>query len=141
MTVLDSKLKDHVKDSLVLDIGTLHFLENIAIVEFKHGLHLNFENTADLFYTINDYFNHTSFGLIANRIHSYSIHPLDMQRAKQRYTHLKSYAVVATDRASKMSAEIENTFCQNEHISFDNLYEAVETVYQRLLNMKKLPTF
>lgn len=133
MTVLNSKLKDHVKDTYALDIGTLHFLENIAIVEFNHGLHITIENSKSIFSHIEKYFNHNTFGLIANRVNSYSIHPLDMQRIREVYPNLGAYAVVATDKASKMSAEIENSFCQTHDINFDNLYEAVEMVNQRLL--------
>jgi len=138
MTVLNSKLKDHVVDSYVLDMGTLYFLEHIAIVEFNHGLHITIESSKPIFSKIEEYFNHNKFGLIANRVNSYSIHPLDMQRTKEVYPNLGAYAVVATDKASKMSAEIENSFCRTHDISFDNLYEAVETVNQRLSETKKL---
>jgi hypothetical protein len=137
MTFLNSKLKDHVMDTHVLDIGTLYFLEHIAIVEFNDGVHLTIENSKPVFSAIEDYFNHNEFGLIANRVNSYSIHPLEMQQIKDVYPNLGAYAVVATDKASKMSAEIENSFCQTHDINFDNLYEAVEMVSQRLLETIK----
>lgn len=139
MTVLNSKLRGHVVDSYVLDTGTLYFLEQIAIVEFNDGLHITIESSKSIFHQIETYFNHKRFGLIANRVNSYSIHPLDMQRTREVYPNLGAYAVVATDKASKMSAEIENSFCQNYDINFDNLYEAVETVSQRLSETQKAP--
>lgn len=132
MTVFESKLRKHVKDTLTLDIGTLHFLDKIAIIEFKLGVHLTMDNTKHLFETIDSYFNSQHFGLISNRINSYSIQPLDMKRTKDAYENFKFYASVSTDKASKMNGEIENSFCPNLKISFDNLYEAVETIHQRL---------
>ena len=125
-------------DSQVLDIGTIYFLEQIAIVEFNHGLHVTIETSKPIFSQIENYYNHNKFGLIANRVNSYSIHPLDMQRTREVYPNLGAYAVVATDKASKMSAEIENSFCQTHNINFDNLYEAVDTVNQRLTKVNKV---
>lgn len=61
-----------------------------------------------------------------------------MQRTREVYPNLGAYAVVATDKASKMSAEIENSFCQTHNINFGNLYEAVDTVNQRLTEVNKV---
>ncbi|NND52436.1 MAG: hypothetical protein HKN54_08515 [Flavobacteriaceae bacterium] len=133
MKVLESNLKNHVIKSVSHDIGDLHFFNHFAIIEFSEGQHVTLEASIKLLDNIQNYFGDArSFGIISNRVNSYSMQPMDVVKAKERFTNLAGYGVVANSSPGRLSAHIEDTFCTTQNIKFNNLYEAVETINSRV---------
>ncbi|MDB2463172.1 hypothetical protein N9W61_03635 [Algibacter sp.] len=56
--------------------------------------------------------------------------PLYRKMAESLY----AYGVVGNDFAGKMNATMESNFCQSGKVDYDNLYEAVNTVYKKVQN-------
>lgn len=133
MTILESNIALHVLKQTQSEIGNLYFFEHIAVVEFNEGTHVDLVSTRPLIYELFDYFGSSiPFGLIANRVNSYSISLLDSKDIKLIFPNLVAYGVVSHNEAGRMNAEIESQFCSLENISFDNLYECLDTVHKRV---------
>ena len=133
MKVLESNLKNHVIKSVSHDIGDVYFFNHFAIIEFGDGQHVTLEGSTGLLDHIKNYFGESrSFGVISNRVNSYSMQPMDVARAKEQFPNLAGYGVVANTSPGRLSAHIEDTFCTTQNIKFNNLYEAVETINSRV---------
>ena len=54
---------------------------------------------------------------------------MDIDLFREKSKNLCAYAVVGHNTASKMNAEIENSFCISDKINYESLYEAIDVVY------------
>ncbi len=133
MKTINSNIAKHVTKSVNSDLGDLYFFNHIAIVEFCEGIHVDINNVKEfLSETINHFGTQRPFGLIANRVNSYSISLMDLNLFKSKLENLSNYGVVGNCTASKMNAEIENSFCKAKSINYNTLYEAVDTIYSKV---------
>ncbi|WP_142785817.1 hypothetical protein [Changchengzhania lutea] len=131
MRIIESNLSDHILKSVDKELGSIYFFNHIAVIEFKEGVHIDISSSEDFFLELINYFGLSRpFGVITNRINAYSVKLMDIDLFKSRTKNLCAYAVIGHNSAGKMSAEIENSFCVAEQkINFDNLYEAMDAVY------------
>lgn len=137
MTIKDSTLAKHVKKTSGLDIGKLYFFNNIVVSEFKEGAHVTYENAQELIKVIKAYFGSSKpFGFISNMVNSYSMNPTDSPKFKGELKNLMAYGVVSYTTAGRLNAEIENNFCKNENICFNDIYHATDIVYNRIKQVK-----
>lgn len=133
MKITESNVAHKISKSITTNLGNIYFFNHIAVIEFNEGVHLEIENSADIVNELVYYFgNSRPFGVVANRVNSYSINLLDVEGFKSKVKNLAGYAVVGHNKASLMNAEIENNFCANQNISYDNIYEALDTVYSKV---------
>jgi len=133
MKVLESKIANQVKKALKTSIGELYFFNNIVVSEFKEGVHITYENAQELISELRHYFGESKpFGFISNMVNSYSMNPTDTPRIKEELKNLLAYGVVTYNQAGKLNAEIENNFCENQNIFFRDLYQATNTVYNKV---------
>ena len=133
MHVLDSKLSDLVLETIVIEMGRIHFFDEIAIIEFKEGADLSIANTLDLVHYVQMHFGlDKPFALISNRVNSYALQPLDSLKVKKQFPNLRGYGVVATNSAARLGAEIENDFCTTHEIIYTDLYEAFYSLKDRV---------
>ncbi|WOD43196.1 hypothetical protein [Hwangdonia lutea] len=129
MKIIESEFSNHIIKSVEKDLGNIHFFNHIAVVEFNEGVHVDINNSEEIFNEINAYFGSAKpFGVIANRINSYSVKLLDADLFRKKVKNLCGYAVVSYNLAGKMNAEIENSFCLSENISYDNIKDAISHV-------------
>lgn len=138
MKIIESEISNHILKTKKKELGTIFFFNHIAVVEFNEGVHIDINNSIDFFDEFKSYFgNSRPFGVIANRIYSYSVKLMDVDLFRNQANNLCAYAVVGHNPASKMNAKIENNFCISEKIDYDTLYEAMDNVYnivkQRLI--------
>ena len=134
MTILDSNVASQIIKQEQSEAGTLHFFNNIAVVEFNEGIHVDLNTARKTIHHLINYFgNSKPFGLIANRVNSYSISLLETLEVKSIFPNLVAYGVVSHNQAGRMNAEIESNFCSEKNISFDNLYEGLDTVHKRVI--------
>ncbi|WCO03348.1 hypothetical protein [Psychroserpens ponticola] len=140
MTIVDSNVGSQILKQEQSEAGTLHFFNHIAVVEFYEGLHVDLNSGRQTINDLMNYFGTTKpFGLIANRVNSYSISLLDTTEVKSIFPNMVAYGVVSHNEAGRMNAIIESSFCSSNGISFDNLYEGLDAVYLRVIN--KLNTY
>lgn len=133
MKTIESDFSNQIIKSVKNKLGNIFFLSDIALIEFDEGVHVDINNSTDLFKQINDYFGLSKpFGVITNRINSYSVNLLDAELFRQKVKNLCAYAVVSHDLAGKMNAEMENSFCISENINFDSLYTAYYKVHSKV---------
>ena len=133
MTIEKSNVANQIVKQTQSEVGTLHFFEHVAVVEFNEGTHIDLITVRKILSDILEYFGSSKpFGIIANRVNSYSISLLDIKEARQALPNLAAYGIVSYNSASRMNAEIESSFCYWKDICFDNLYQGLETIYQRV---------
>jgi len=122
-------------DQASTEFGVTYFLKDIAVIEFKEGTHIDFKAVYPTLKSIKKHYgNSKPFGIIANRINSYSISLLDLKRARQKLPNLVAYGIVSYNNATRMSAKIESSFCEWKDICFDNPYEGLSTIQKRIEN-------
>ncbi|MFD1162081.1 hypothetical protein [Hwangdonia seohaensis] len=133
MRIIESEFSNHIIKSVQKDLGNIYFFNHIAVVEFNEGVHVDIDNSKEIFDEINTYFGTAKpFGVIANRVNSYSVKLLDADLFRKKVKNLCSYAVVSYNLAGKMNAEIENSFCLSENISYNSIKEAINNVYGKV---------
>lgn len=115
------------------EFGVTHFFKDIAVIEFNEGTHIDLKAVKPTLNSIKkQYGNSKPFGIIANRVNSYSISLLDLKKARQKLPNLAAYGIVSYNDATRMNAEIESSFCQWKDICFNNLYEGLNTIQHRI---------
>ena len=133
MKTLDSNILHQVTDVFQSDLGKLYFFNHIAVVEFNEGVHVTIESTSELLYELVNHFGTIRpFGLVANRVNSYSISPIDSEQIKSKLDNLVAYGVVSSSWAGEMNCEIENDFCKSADIHYKSLYEALVGVFSKV---------
>ncbi|NMH85889.1 hypothetical protein [Flavivirga algicola] len=133
MKIIESDFSSHILKSVEKKLGNIFFFHHIAVVEFNEGVHIDINNSSEIFEELKSYFGESRpFGVIANRINSYSVKLLDADLFRQQVKNLCAYAVVGHNPASKMNAEIENGFCISENINYDTIHEALNNVYSKV---------
>ncbi len=133
MRITESNVAKHILKSVTNELGSIYFFNHIAVIEFNEGTHIDINTSQDFFQSLESYFGKSRpFGVVTNRVHSYSVKLLDIDLFRQKSRNICAYAVVGHDPASLMNAEIENNFCHYSNINFDNLYEAMNSVYSRV---------
>lgn len=134
MTIVESNVASEIVKKETSEAGTLHFFNHIAVVEFNEGMHIDLNTARKTIHDLIRYFGDSRpFGLIANRINSYSISLLETVEIKSIFPNLVAYGVVSHNDAGRMNAEIESNFCSTQDISFDNLYECLNSVHKRVV--------
>jgi hypothetical protein len=135
MTIVDSNVASQIVEQKQCEAGTLHFFNHIAVVEFNEGIHADLNSGREMIHNLMKYFgNSKPFGIVANRVNSYSIALLETKEVRSIFPNLRAYGIVSHDLAGRMNADIESQFCTSENISFNNLYEGLDTVYKRVVN-------
>ncbi|KJD34520.1 hypothetical protein PK35_01645 [Tamlana nanhaiensis] len=133
MRIIDSDLRKHVLKTIKNELGYMHFLNQIAVIEFNEGVHVELNNTQSLFTELKTFFGiNKPFGVVANRVNSYSVKLLDIPAFRSQVDNLSAYAVVGHDPAGIMNAAIESNFCLSDDIGYDNIYEAVDSVNNKV---------
>ncbi len=133
MTILETNIASQIVKQETSEAGTLHFFNHIAVVEFNEGMHIDLNSARKTIHDLIAYFgNSKPFGLISNRVNSYSIALLETSEVKSIFPNLVAYGIVSHNEAGRMNAEIESNYCADKNISYTNLYEALDTVYGRV---------
>ena len=132
MTIVNSDMADQVVKQTQSKAGTLHFFNHLAVVEFNEGIHIDLSSARKPIHDLIEFFGQKPFGLIANRVNSYSISLLDITEVKLVLPNMVAYGVVSHNVAGRMNAEIESNFCSLQDICFDNLYVALDSIYNRV---------
>lgn len=135
MKIVESDFSNQILKFVENQIGNIFFFNHIAVVELNEGVHFDVSNSSLIIDELKSYFgNSQPYGVIANRINSYSVNLIDTPLYRKMAENLYAYGVVGHDLAGKMNAEIENDFCVSEKVDYNNLYEAINQVYNKVKN-------
>lgn len=133
MSITESNLASHIIKQTQSDIGSIHFFDHMAVIEFNEGSHIDITSARPALHSIIEFFGYTKpFGLVTNKVNSYSVSLLDIKDFRQAVPNLLAYGIVSYNNAGRMNAEIESSFCEWNDICFENLYEGLDTVYNRV---------
>lgn len=140
MTITNSNVASQIVKQEQSEAGTLHFFNHIAVVEFNEGVHADLNVGKKMINDLINYFgNSRPFGIVANRVNSYSISLLETTEVRSIFPNLVAYGIVSHNQAGRMNAEIESQYCSStSNISFNNLYEGLDTVYKRVVKQLSL---
>ena len=135
MKIIESDFSNQILKFVTNSLGNIFFFNHIAVVELNEGIHFNTDNASLVIDELESYFGETQpYGVIANRVNSYSVDLLNTPKYKEKAKNLYAYGVVGHDLAGKMNAEIENNFCVSEKVDYDNIYDAINNVYNKVKN-------
>lgn len=139
MRIVDSDFSNQILKSIENKISNIYFFSHIAVVELKEGVHFDLSNAEMIINELNFYFgNHKPYGVIANRVNSYSVDLINTPSYKEKAKNLYAYGVVGHDHASKMNAIMENDFCASEKVDYNNIYEAINRVNNKVKNSSSI---
>ncbi|NRD19958.1 hypothetical protein HNV08_07855 [Winogradskyella eckloniae] len=139
MSISESNIADHIIFNVKLKDGIVYFLNHLAVLEFHNGVHVDLSTFKSTASEITTFFGTTKpFGLITNKVNSYSVEILDIKKAPSLLPNLSAYGIVTHNNAGKMNAIIESQYCKWKNICFDNLYEGINSVYQTIKNKNKI---
>ncbi|MFI1744176.1 hypothetical protein [Thalassobellus sediminis] len=140
MKIIESDFSNQILKFVKNQLGNIFFFNHIAVVELNEGVHFDINNSSLIIDELNSYFGESKpYGVIANRINSYSVNLLDTPLFKKRAKNLYAYGVVAHDLASKMNAEMENDFCLSTKVNYDTINEAIDNVYNKIKKSDLFP--
>lgn len=134
MTIIESDFSNQIVEFVQNKLGNIFFFNHIAVVELNEGVHFNLKNAPMIIDELKAYFGNKPFGVVANRVNSYSVDLLDTPKYRQEVKNLQSYGVVGHNLASKMNANMENDFCAAEKVDYDSIYDAINHVYNKVKN-------
>ncbi|WP_298344454.1 hypothetical protein [uncultured Algibacter sp.] len=135
MKIIESDFSNQILEFVQNRLGNIFFFNHIAVVELNEGVHFDLENAPIIINELESYFGKSQpYGVVANRVNSYSVDLINTPSYKEKAKNLYAYGVVGHDLASKMNAEIENDFCVSEKVDYDNIYDAINNVYNKVKN-------
>ncbi|GAA4882372.1 hypothetical protein GCM10023311_00550 [Flaviramulus aquimarinus] len=135
MKITESDFSNQILKLVENPLGNIFFFNHLAVVELNEGVHFDINNASTIIDELKSYFGDTEpYGVIANRINSYSVNLIDAPLFRKKTKNLYAYGVVGHDLAGKMNAEIENDFCISEKVDYDSINEAISTVYNKIRN-------
>ena len=135
MKIIESDFSNQILEFVQNQLGNIFFFNHIAVVELNEGVHFDIENAPIIINELESYFGESQpYGVVANRVNSYSVDLINTPSYKEKAKNLYAYGVVGHDLASKMNAEIENDFCVSEKVDYDNIYDAINNVYNKVKN-------
>ncbi|MCB0427355.1 MAG: hypothetical protein KDD16_08615 [Mangrovimonas sp.] len=137
MKVVESSLFTHVVSSYSIVNGTVYFFENYYILEMTEGANVTFDNSRDLLELVNKHYGENQqFGIISNRVNSYSSNILDSDKFILHHKNAAGKAVVTYSKNSSINFELESHFCKLNKKEFNSLYEAIHWI-EDLLNINR----
>ncbi|WP_338733860.1 hypothetical protein [Mangrovimonas cancribranchiae] len=140
MKVLESPIAKHVEATYCLEIGDFHFFENYLIAEFKQGVCVSFNDLKEVYDLLLDYYKGDTYGFISNRINSYSIDVIDMNRHFEKLNQISAYAIVTYNLNTKRVLAVEDYYFNLKRERFTSLLEASnwvanKTAFKKLINL------
>src|SRR5690606_7104925 len=113
-----------LKKTLDTDIGMVYFYDNIVVFEAKEGIIMSYKTGFSILLKGLNYLGPKRWVLISNRVHSYSIKPMDYKYLNKVPT-LRAVGVVNYSEVGHSNAQLEAKFCKNPFQMLDDLTEAV----------------
>ena len=131
MSITETPLYKNIISHKTISLGNIFFFKNYLVTEFNEGVEINYNNFEAVRELIRDHFGNESFGLISNRINSYSIVITDAPLFNQCES-LKAYATVTYSLFAERVFNVENYFLKFNKQNFNSLTDAQNWVENTL---------
>lgn len=112
-----------LKKVLETNIGLVYFYGNLIVVEANEGIVLSYKTGFSVLLNGLSMLGAKPWVYISNRIHSYSIKPMDYKYLNKVPT-LKAIGIVNYNEMGHLNATLEAKFCKKPFMVFNNLQEA-----------------
>ncbi len=132
MKTIDSIAYNHHKKHYSIQLGEIIFFDSFVIVEVNEGLNIDFKDLKEFSVLTREHFGLDNFGLISNRINSYSIVLSDAKLFDDFFSNISVFATVSYSSIAKQVFKIENHFFNNSRKQFSSLDGAVNWVKANL---------
>ncbi|MRT16016.1 hypothetical protein F3C99_03495 [Vitellibacter sp. q18] len=113
-----------LKEILETPIGLVYFYGNIVVFEANEGVTLSYKSGFSILLKGLTIVGTKPVAYISNRIHSYSIKPIDYKYLNKVPT-LKCVGIVTYTDLGHSNAQLESKFCKKPFGIFGDLSEAV----------------
>lgn len=110
MSITETPLYQLIKKHQTIAIGNLFFFKNFVVAEFNHGVNVSFDSLYEYDVLVGQHFGDKDYGLISNRINSYSIDLNDASKFNAQCKNLKAYATVTYNSISEKVFNVESHF-------------------------------
>lgn len=118
-----------------LEVGKFTIYQNIIVVEFNEGVHVNFESASLLIQTAQMAFGaETPIVYISHRINSYSVSLTSYKEFIEVFPNYIALGIVAKNKRRRMLAKLERFFVRKPIQVFNNMNEAFEWAEEMLEN-------
>lgn len=109
--VLDSCLKLQIIKQYNLAIGDFYFFEDFVLIEYAEDTHVSIPILKTIMRASKKFYsNDRPFGLIVNKIHSFTTVPSDAYKIEKELPNLVATAVVNWNTVVGINFELENHF-------------------------------
>jgi len=133
MTVKGSALANKANLIYNLKFGDLYFYDTFFIVEMKEGMVIKKEHVAHIQDLVHIHFGYDiPYGMISNRINSYSADLVDLRSVVEDVKFLVANAVVFYDKSLFESIDLENVMLKLNGTVFFNLNDAIKWTKQKV---------
>lgn len=136
----DTKYFSEVRKVFKLQIGTFYFFKNLIVAEINEGENVNWNNSQELVNLAIDYYPPNSkINYISNRIHNYSVSPVDWLKFIKKNNRIENYYVVCQSISSFLNFKFEKLFFKKNIFQTDSLYTAItKCIEQKKINSQTL---
>jgi len=135
MLIKNSKYYSKVLESFKTDMGNVHFFENLIISEVNEGKHFSFKNGKDYVDLMLDFYGTSKpIGYISNRMHQFSVNPLDFDKFFDTLPNLKCMTTVYYNAYNLKNIDIERQFCKIPYYKFEDVNKAYDYINTLILN-------
>lgn len=129
MYLIDSNLKNEIKNVHYLKKGTVFVFENFLVVEYNEDAIVGFDCIAETYHLLNHYSEHKNcFGYISNRVHKYTLKIADFIKIKSLAKKKYPTAIVIYDEKGLNAYKFEKQVSDCKAIICKSLNEATSTL-------------
>jgi len=126
--VEDSELALEILKKLSLPYGNFYFFEHFIVSEINEDVLFTWELAQPIINEAVEFYNNKGSKIIyiSNRIHKYSVKPVDWLKFVSYCFQLKGYAVVSSSSIARRNGKLESLFVPSKFSTFHNINEAVK---------------
>lgn len=129
MRVERSVISKFCKCEVNLNCTDLYFFDEFVISQMHEGSLCNREAADEIVFAISQFYTENQrFHYISNRIHDYSISPIDLKWFLELLPTMRSYHVVFYDSPSKSHLELESLFAPIPIVAHKQLLHALDAL-------------
>ena len=127
----DTKYFKEVKKTHELETGTFYFFEKFIIAEINEGENVNWSKCQEIITLAIDYYPPNSkVNYISNRIHDYSVSPVDWLKFLKNVDRIKNYYIVCSSKSSFTNLIFEKLFFKKRIYQTHSLDLAIKKASQ-----------
>ncbi|WAC01185.1 hypothetical protein N7U66_13705 [Lacinutrix neustonica] len=118
--------------SYTFNFGKVDFYENFLITEISEGFCFDIDDALKVSELVTLHFQDKPFAYISNRVHSYSLIPMNYLKIKEVFPTIAAFAAVTYTVLQESMIDVENTFLDGFLKNFNSVDQAVSWCQSKL---------